>query len=73
MTSSSEVTKTIVTTVADYENTSPDGLPALAEKLEAETHQQLLTPESERTEPLSFEYLWYDVTVLPGGEVVVTP
>lgn len=73
MTPSSEVTKTIVTTVADYENASPDELPPLADKLKAETFQQLIAPESELTEPLSFEYLWYDVTVLPGGEIVVTP
>lgn len=73
MTPSSDVTKTIVAAVADYENASPDELPPLADGLEAETLQQLVTPECELTEPLSFEYLWYEVTVLPGGEIVVNP
>ena len=70
---SSEMRKTIVRTVADYENTAPEVLPPLAEKIDSETYQQLLAPERDLTEPLSFEYLWYQVTVLPEGEVVVTP
>lgn len=73
MAQSSEVTEIIVKTVADYENTSPDDLPPLADKLDAETFHQLTTPDEEVTEPLEFEYLFYDVTVLPDREVVVTP
>ena len=67
------MTTIIEETVADYEDTSPDKLPALAERIDAETYQQLASPESELTEPLTFEYLWYDVTVLPDAEVIVTP
>lgn len=70
---SSALTNEIVKTVADYEKASPEELPALAEKLNAETFQQLVSPEGELTEPLSFEYLFYDITVLPDGEVIVTP
>lgn len=70
---SSEVAKTIVNTVAAYENASPGVLPPLADKLDSETYNQLTASERQLTEPLSFEYLWYEVTVLPGGEVVVTP
>lgn len=73
MARSSSVTEYIVTTIADCENVSPDELPPLAEKLNTETFQQLVSFESEVTEPLTFEYLFYDVTVLPDGEVVVTP
>ena len=73
MAHSSTVTEYIVETVADCENASPDDLPPLVDKLESETFQQLASFESELTEPLTFEYLFYDVTVLPDGEVVVTP
>lgn len=73
MAQSSEVTEIIVKTVADYENTSPDDLPPLADKLDTETFQKLTGPDAQRTEPVEFEYLWYDVTVLPDGEVNVTP
>lgn len=70
---SSPATNEIVTTVADYENASPDQLPPLEDNLDSETYHQLVSFESELTEPLTFEYLWYQVTVLPEGEVVVTP
>lgn len=73
MLSAAEVKTTIVNTVADHENVSPDELPPLADKLDTETFQRLTIPEMELTEPLSFEYLWYQVTVLPDGDVVVTP
>lgn len=73
MAHSSKVTKTIVKTVADYENASSDQLPALADKIDAETLNQLVSPESELSEPLTFEYLWYDVIVLPNGAVIVIP
>lgn len=73
MAQSSEVTKTIVKTVADYENASPEVLPPLADKLDSETYNKLTAIERHLTEPLNFEYLWYDVTVFPDGEVIVTP
>ena len=73
MAPSSSVTEYIVTTVADCENAPPDDLPPLAEELNTETFQQLVSFESELTEPLTFEYLYYDVTVLPDGEVIVSP
>lgn len=67
------MTNAVVETVADYENASPEELPPLADDIDAETFHQLVSGGSELTEPVRFEYLWYDVTVLPGGEVVVTP
>lgn len=67
------VTKTIVETVADYEHASPNELPPLEDKLDEKTYQQLTAPEGQLSEPLTFEYLFYDITVLPDGEVVVTP
>lgn len=73
MTQSSPVTEYIVKTVADWENFTPEELPPLAEQIDTETYQQLASYESELTEPLTFEYLWYNVTVLPDGEVFVTP
>lgn len=73
MAQSSDVMNEIVKTVADYENASPGELPPLAEMIDADTFQQLVSSESALTGPLTFEYLWYDVTVLPDGEVVVTP
>ena len=73
MTQSTDVTNEIVTTVADYENVTPNDLPPLEDKLDSETYHQLDSVESELTEPLTFEYLFYDVTVLPDGEVIATP
>ena len=73
MTQSTDVTNEIVTTVADYENVSPNDLPPLEDKLDSEIYHQLDSVESELTEPLTFEYLFYDVTVLPDGEVIATP
>ena len=73
MVDSSKVTKTIVETVADYEHASPNELPPLEDKLDEKTFQQLTVPEGQLSEPLSFEYLWYEITVLPEREVIVTP
>ena len=73
MAPSTDVTNEIVTTVANYENASPTDLPPLEDKLDSETFHQLVSSESELTEPLTFEYLFYDVTVIPDGEVIVTP
>ena len=73
MADSSKVTKIIVETVADYEQASPNELPPLEDKLDEKTFQQLTAPECQFSEPLSFEYLWYDITVLPEREVIVTP
>ena len=70
---SSSVTEYIVETVTVCENASPDQLPPLAEKIGSETFQQLASFESELTQPLTFEYLFYEVTVLPDGEVSVSP
>lgn len=67
------MTNQIVKIVADYENASPDQLPPLADQIDSETYQQLVSPEKELIEPLTLAYLFYDVTVLPEGEVVVKP
>ena len=73
MAHSINVAKTIVETVADYEHASPNELPPLEDKLDEKTYQQLTALEGQLSEPLTFEYLFYDITVLPDGEVVVTP
>ena len=73
MAHSTDIPNEIVTTVADYENASPTDLPPLEDRLDSETYHQLESIEGELTEPLAFEYLFYDVTVLPDGEVIVTP
>ena len=73
MAQSTDVPNEIVTTVADYENVSPTDLPPLEDTLDSETYQQLDSVESELTEPLTFEYIFYDITVLPDGEVIATP
>ena len=73
MAHSINVTKTIVETVADYEHASPHELPPLEDKLDEKTYQQLTAPEGQLSEPPTFEYLFYDISVLPDGEVVVTP
>lgn len=73
MAQSSEITDHIVKTVADYENTSPDELPPLADKVDAETYHKLAASDGQFNEPLEFEYLWYQVTVQPDGEVAVIP
>ena len=70
---SSHIANEIVTTVADYENASPNDLPPLEDKLDPGTYHQFVSVESELTEPLTFEYLFYDVTVMPDGEVNVSP
>ena len=73
MTRQDEATKTIVNRVAEYEQCHPEVLPALEEKIDSEIYHQLTTVDSSLTEPLEFEYLWYQVTVLPDREVIVTP
>lgn len=73
MAQSSKITKSIVEAVAEYEDTSPDNLPPLAEKIDPETFHRITATDSQLTEPISFEYLWYRITVLPDREVVVSP
>lgn len=70
---SSEITETIIKTVADYENVPPDDLPPLADKVDVETYHKLTASDGQLDEPLEFEYLWYQVTVQPDCEVSVTP
>lgn len=70
---SGDVPTRIVTTVADYEDVLPTDLPPLEDRLGSETYQQLEAIENKLSEPLTFKYLFYDVTVLPDGEVIVTP
>lgn len=73
MTLISDVTDSIVETVADHENVSPEELPPLEEKIPSAQFDKLTAPESGLSEPMEFEYLWYQVTVHPAGEVTVTP
>lgn len=73
MTPPSEVAKNVVEIVAEFENVGPDDLPPLRDYLDGETRERLTEMGGSATKPLTFEYLWYDVTVLPGEEVVVTP
>lgn len=69
----SRVAKTVVEIVADRENVGPDDLPPLSDDLDGETLERLTETEGPLTEPLTFQYLWYDVTVLPDEAVVVKP
>lgn len=73
MSQPSDAIKTIVTTVAEYERCPPEVLPALDEKIDSGTYRQLATITGSRPQALAFEHLWYQVTVLPEGEVIVTP
>lgn len=73
MVQSSSVKGFIVNAVADCENSAPGDQPLLAEKLDTETYEKLISYKSELNELLTFEYLFYDVTILPDGEVIVTP
>lgn len=73
MTPSSNLTQTIIETIADYELSSTDELPSLADWLDEEIYEQLTAQEDQLTESLTFEYVWYDITILPNGTVVVTP
>lgn len=73
MAQSSEITKTIVETVAEYENASLENLPSLADKVDSDTFHQLTVTDCELTEPVEFTYLWYEITVQPDGEVTITP
>lgn len=73
MTPTSDVAKFVVRSVAELENVAPDDLPPLSTELDGEALERLTDTESPLTEPLTFQYLWYDVTVLPDEEVVVTP
>ena len=67
------VTESIVRSVAEYENVSPEELPPLEEKIPLNQFEKLTAPESRLSEPMEFEYLWYQVRVHPDGEVTVTP
>lgn len=73
MAQSHDVTESIVRTVAEHENVSPDDLPPLEEKIDFETLRQLEDAESRLTKRLEFMYLFYQVTVKPDGEVTVVP
>lgn len=73
MAQSQDVTESIVRSVAEYENASPEDLPPLAEKIPSNQFDRLTAPESRLSEPMEFEYLWYQVTVHPDSEVTVTP
>lgn len=73
MAQSHDVTESIVRTVAEHENVSPDDLPPLEEKIDLETLRQLEDAESRLTKRLEFMYLFYQVTVQPDGEVTVVP
>lgn len=73
MSEPSDVTGTIVETVAGSENVSSRELPPLEEETDSETHHRLTATGSRLTEALRFPYLWYQVAVQPNGEVIVTP
>lgn len=68
----SDVTRTIVNTVAEQEGVSPEELPSLEENINAEAFSQLTDTHGPPPEPLEFTYVWYQVTVHPSGEVTIT-
>lgn len=73
MTPTSDVATFVVRSVAELEHVQPEDLPPLCTELDGETLERLTDTDRPLTEPLSFQYLWYDVTVFPDEEVVVTP
>lgn len=54
MAQSSEITDNIVQTVANHEDSSPDDLPPLADKVDAETYHKLAASDGQLDEPLEF-------------------
>lgn len=73
MDQSSEITKTIVETVAEYENALPENLSSVADKVDSETFHRQTATDCELTEPIEFTHLWYEITVQSDGEVAITP
>lgn len=71
MVQSSTVIETVVNTVAEEENTSPEKLPPLEDNIDPVTFSQLTANKGPPEEPLEFTYLWYRVTVYPNGAVAV--
>lgn len=69
----SQLTETIVKTVAEYENVSPADLPPLAERIDSETFHQLAATDRHLTESVEFSYLWYQITVDPNERISITP
>lgn len=63
----------IVERVAAHERAEPEELPSLANVVSPDTFARLTTAWADQTEPIEFTYVWYRVTVYPGGEVIVTP
>lgn len=63
----------VVEQVAAHEQVAPEDLPALADAVPPEAYVRLTTAWDEQTNPIEFTYVWYHVTVYPGGEVIITP
>lgn len=63
----------MVERVAAHERVDPADLPAVADVVPRDIYSCLTGGWSDQTEPIEFTYVWYQVTVYPGGEVVVTP
>lgn len=57
--------------VADQEGIHSDDLPSLDEWVGSETLQKLQTDWSAQTNPVTFTYVWYSVTVYPVIDLVL--
>lgn len=71
MPDSSDVPTYIVECVAEAEEVAPDDLPPLAETIPPAAFHRLTGPGGLPPERLEFSYLWYEVTVEPGGDVTI--
>jgi hypothetical protein len=67
----SEVIAAVEEAVAEAESAAPAELPSLREWVATETVRTLEGGLDPGSGPVTFEYLWYRVTVFPPGEVVV--
>lgn len=67
-----DVAQPVVRAVAGYENVEPDDLPPLEESVPIDVFHKLKDVQN-RSEPLHFTYLWYQITVQPSGAVAVEP
>lgn len=63
----------VIAEVAEQEETSPDDLPSLSDWVDEQTLDRLTSSWDEISRDIDFTYLWYQITVLPNREVVVTP
>lgn len=68
-----DTARTIIHAVAEYENVQPEDLPPVKDWVPLDVRHKLVDNQADRSEPLHFTYLWYQITIQPSGEVTVEP